>query len=330
MPILKDPNFDFLKWRWPAVGLSILIVVAGAIAVTLQGGLALGIDFSGGTIVIVKFDNPVTEVAVRGAISGIASESVVQQYGQADANEVLIRLPQSGPEEGASLEEEANALVAALEQSSVNEFSVIGQELVGPVIGEELQTRGINAFVFAMFGILVYIGLRFRFSFAVGAIIAVAHDILVTIAMLTFFGYELSLNVVAAMLTITGYSVNDSIVVFDRVRENLRRMRRDDFATLVNTSINQTLRRTIITSGTTLFAVLALYSFGGEVLKGFAFTMIIGVISGTYSTIFIAAAAAIVISERRTSQRARAAADRTPATSKPKRRSKKARARARA
>ena len=330
MPIFKNPNFDFLKWRWPAVGLSVVIIVAGAVAVTMQGGLALGIDFSGGTIVILQFDSHVTEEVVRGAISGIANENVVQQYGPADANELLIRLPQGGPEEGASLEEGANALVAALERSSVGGFSVIGQELVGPVIGEELTRRGINAFVFAMLGILVYIGLRFRFSFAVGAIIAVAHDILVAVAMLTFFGYELSLNVVAAMLTITGYSVNDSIVVFDRVRENLRRMRRDDFATLVNASINQTLSRTVITSGTTLFAVLALYLLGGEVLKGFAFTMIIGVISGTYSTIFIAAAAAIVISERRTSQRARASAGRTAATSKPKRRSKKARARARA
>ena len=330
MPIFKNPNFDFLKWRWHAVGLSLVIIVAGAVAIAVQGGLALGIDFSGGTIVIVKFENPVTEEAVRGAISAIANESVVQQYGPAADNEVLIRLPQSGPEEGTSLEEGANAVVAALEQSSVGGFEVINRELVGPVIGEELQSRGVNAFVFAMFGILVYIGLRFRFSFAVGAVIAVVHDILVVLAMLTFFGYELSLNVVAAMLAITGYSVNDSIVVFDRVRENLRHMRRDAFDTLVNTSINQTLSRTIITSGTTLFAVLALYVFGGEVLKGFAFTMIVGVLSGTYSTIFIAAAAAVVISERRTSQRARAAAGRTPATSKAKRRSKKARARARA
>ena len=328
MPIFKNPNFDFLKWRWPAVGVSLLIIVAGAVAMAMQGGPAFGIDFSGGTILIVQFDNPVTEDTVRGAISGIADENVVQQYGPADDNQVLIRLPQSGPEEGASLEEGANAVRAALEQSSVGGFRVIGQELVGPVIGEELQRRGVSAFGFAMAGILVYIGLRFRFSFAVGAIIAVAHDVLVTLAMLTFVGYELSLNVVAAMLTITGYSVNDSIVVFDRVRENLRRMRRDNFATLVNTSINQTLSRTIITSGTTLFAVLALFVFGGEVLRGFAFTMIVGVISGTYSTIFIAAAAAIVISERRATRRARARVGQ--ATSKPKRRSKKTRARARA
>ena len=326
MPIFKNPNFDFLKWRWPALGLSLLVLVAGAVVVAVQGGLSYGIDFEGGTSMIVQFDNPTVEDAVRDAISGIADENVVQRFGSAEDNQVRIVLPQGGPEEGTSLEEGALAVVEALEASSVGGFQVIGQELVGPVIGDVLRRRGISAFGFAMAGILVYIGLRFRFSFAVGAIIAVVHDVLVTLAMLTFFGYELSLNVVAAMLTITGYSVNDSIVVFDRVRENLRRMRRDNFATLVNTSINQTLSRTIITSGTTLFTVMALFLFGGEVLEGFAFTMIVGVISGTYSTIFIAAAAAIVISERRTSRRVQAAAGRAPATSKPKRRGKKARA----
>ncbi len=326
MPIFKNPNFDFLKWRWPAVGLSCLIIFAGAVAVVLQGGVSLGIDFSGGTSVIVQFDDPVTEDAVRDAVGGAVGESVVQQYGDAEANEIMIRLPQSGPEVGTSLEEGANAVVAALEQSAIGGFTVIGQELVGPVIGEELQRRGANAFVFAMLGILVYVALRFRFSFAVGAIIAVVHDILVTLSLLTFFGFDLSLNVVAAMLTITGYSVNDSIVVFDRVRENLRRMRRDAFDKLVNTSINQTLSRTVITSGTTAFAVLALFVFGGEVLRGFAFTMFVGVISGTYSTIFIAAAAAIVISERRSARRIQAAP--APGASKPNRRSRKTKARA--
>ena len=329
MAIFKNPNFDFLRWRWPAVGLSILIIVSGAVAAAMQGGLALGIDFSGGTIVILQFDAPTTEDAVRGAIGGVVDEAVVQQYGDASGNEIMVRLPQSGPEEGTSLEADATAVVSALQQSSVGSFTVVGQELVGPVIGQELQRRGISAFAFAMLGILVYVGFRFRFSFGVGAIIAVAHDILVTLAMLTFFGYDLSLNVVAAMLTITGYSVNDSIVVFDRVRENLRQMRRDAFDVLVNTSINQTLSRTIITSGTTAFAVLALYVAGGEVLRGFAFTMLVGVISGTYSTIFIAAAAAIVISERRATRRAKSI-ERSVAVSKSKRRPKKTRARARA
>ena len=215
-------------------------------------GLPLGIDFSGGTLVIVEFEQSTTEGAVRDALSAI-EEKDVQQFGAVTENQVLVRLPQSGPEQGASLEEGANAVRAALDQSDLGVFEVINQELVGPLIGRELTRRGANAFIFAMVGILGYIAFRFRFSFAVGAVVAVAHDILITVSLLMFFGYELSLNVVAAMLTITGYSVNDSIVVFDRVRENLRVMRRDAFDHLVNTSINQTLARTIITSGTTGF-----------------------------------------------------------------------------
>ena len=200
-------------------------------------------------------------------------------------------------------EEGAQAVVSILETAGLGDFELVSRELVGPVIGEELKQRGINAFFWAMVGILVYVGLRFRFSFGIGAIVAVAHDILITLAMLMFFGYELSLNVVAAMLTITGYSVNDSIVVFDRVRENLRRMRSDQFEQLVNKSVNQTLARTLITSSTTGFAVLALYLFGGEVLRGFAFTMLVGVVSGTYSTIFIAASVAIAITKWRLAKR---------------------------
>jgi preprotein translocase subunit SecF len=303
MPVFKTPNFDFLKWRWYASALSLLIIIAGFVMIGTSG-LPLGIDFSGGTLVVLRFEEPITEEAVRDALSDIDNK-VIQRFGVATDNEIMIRLPIAGPEDGTSLEEGAEAIVTALEGRSIGSFTVESRELVGPVIGEELTQRGINAFFFALAGILVYIGLRFRFSFAVGAVVAVAHDILITVAMLIFFGYELSLNVVAAMLTITGYSVNDSIVVFDRVRENLRSMRRDQFEHLVNTSINQTLARTIITSGTTVFAVGALYIFGGEVLRGFAFTMIIGVISGTYSTIFIAASIAVVITQSRAARQAR-------------------------
>ena len=299
----KQPNFDFIAWRWHALALSLLVIAGGAAALVVRGGLPLGIDFSGGTLIVIEFEERVTEDAVRDALAPVAGEKVVQQYGAADANQIMVRLPQAGPEVGTSLEAGAEAVRAALQAGGIGGFAVVGQELVGPVIGQELRQRGIQAFVFAMAGILVYIGLRFRFSFGVGAIVAVAHDILVTVSLLMFFGYELSLNVVAAMLTITGYSVNDSIVVFDRVRENLRVMRRDRFDRLVNTSVNQTLARTLITSGTTGFAVLALYVFGGEVLRGFAFTMLVGVISGTYSTIFIAASIAILITQRRAVQR---------------------------
>ena len=329
MALFKTPNIDFVGLRWPALVLSVLIIAAGLAMTVARGALPLGIDFSGGSLIILKFEQPVGEGPVRDALSSIP-EKVVQQYGDISDNEVMVRLPISGPEEGVSLEAGANEVIAALEGGGLGDFEVVSQELVGPVIGQELQQRGINAFVFAMAGILVYIGLRFRFSFAVGAVVAVAHDIAITLSLLTFFGYELSLNVVAAMLTITGYSVNDSIVVFDRVRENLRVMRRDAFADLVNVSVNQTLARTIITSGTTGVAVLALFVFGGEVLEGFAFTMLVGVLSGTYSTIFIAAMIAIFITERK-AERVRQAnvpvvskSETTPQRSK--RRSRKARA----
>ena len=329
MALFKTPNIDFIGLRWPALALSVLVIAVGLAVTVVRGSLPLGIDFSGGSLIILKFEQPVGEGAVRGALAMIP-EKVIQQYGDIGDNEVLVRLPISGPEEGVSLEAGANDVMAALEGAGLGDFEVIGQELVGPVIGQELQRRGISAFVFAMAGILIYIGLRFRFSFAVGAVVAVAHDIAITLSLLTFLGYELSLNVVAAMLTITGYSVNDSIVVFDRVRENLRGMRRDTFADLVNVSINQTLARTIITSGTTGAAVLALFVFGGEVLEGFAFTMLVGVFSGTYSTIFIAAMIAIVITERKATRVRQAnvpvASKNEAISQRPKRRSRKARA----
>ena len=181
---------------------------------------------------------------------------------------------------------------------------MISQELVGPVIGADLQRKGIYATLASIVGITIYIGLRFRFAFAIGAIAATLHDVLVTLAFLSFFGYDLSLNIVAAILTITGYSVNDTIVIFDRVRENLRSKRRDSLEKVVNQSVNQTLSRTIITAGTTFLAVLSLYLFGGEVLEGFAFTMLVGIISGTYSTVFIAAAIAIILSGKQAKGRA--------------------------
>ena len=317
MPLFsKQPDFDFIGNRWYAIAVSAVVIVAGAALMVVRGGLPLGIDFSGGTLMVLEFEQPIAEDAVRDALAAV-DEKVVQQYGDSGGG-ILIRMPQAGPEEGTSLERGAEQVVSTLEASGLGGFEVVSRELVGPVIGEELQQRGISAFAFAMAGILIYVGLRFRFSFGLGAIVAVAHDILVTLALLTIFGYELSLNVVAAMLTITGYSVNDSIVVFDRVRENLRLMRRDEFEHLVNTSINQTLARTIITSGTTGFAVLALFVFGGEVLRGFSFTMLIGIISGTYSTIFIATSTAIAITKGRAARRSEAApateraADRPP------------------
>ncbi len=294
----RTTNIDFLRWRWHALALSGVVIVAGLVAMVTRG-LPLGIDFSGGTIVVFRFEQPVSEQTVREALRGLPGEKVVQQYGRPGEHQILVRLPGLVTEEGASLERGAKAVVEAMEAAKLGAFEIRSTEIVGPVIGRDLQRKGIYATLTALVGILAYIAVRFRLSFAVGAIAATLHDILVTLSCLTFFGYELSLNVVAALLTITGYSVNDTIVIFDRVRENLRTSRRDALAEIVNRSVNQTLGRTVITAGTTFLAVLALFLFGGEVLHGFAFTMLVGIVTGTYSTVFIAAAVAILMSQRR-------------------------------
>ena len=306
MRIFENPNYNFIQWRWHAIALSLVVILAG-FAMMFTRGLPLGIDFSGGTIVVLKFQQPVGEDTLRGALDAVPGDKVVQQYGEADANEWLVRLPELTSEQGVSLEQGARSVVDAVTKANLGSFEVISQELVGPVIGADLQRKGIYATLASIVGITIYIGIRFRFAFAIGAIAATLHDVLVTVAFLTFFGYDLSLNIVAAILTITGYSVNDTIVIFDRVRENLRSKRRDSLESVVNLSVNQTLGRTIITAGTTFLAVLSLYLFGGEVLEGFAFTMLVGIVSGTYSTVFIAAAIAILLSGRQAQGRSSAA-----------------------
>jgi preprotein translocase subunit SecF len=308
MDFLKNPNFDFIRWRWHALALSALVVLAGVVMIA-RNGLPLGIDFSGGTLMVVRFEQPVNEDSVRRAIDSIPGEKIIQPFGDTGDREWLIRLPQSvSADQAADLDAVARTVVANLQAAGLGKFEVRSQELVGPVIGRDLQLKGIYATIASIVGITVYIGLRFRFAFAIGAIAATLHDVLVTVSFLTFFNYDLSLNIVAAILTITGYSVNDTIVIFDRVRENLRSMRREPLEKVVNTSVNQTLGRTIITAGTTFLAVLALYVFGGEVLAGFAFTMLVGIVSGTYSTVFIAAAIAIILSGKQAKARAATAA----------------------
>ena len=304
MRIFDNPNYDFIKWRWHALVLSALVVLAGVAFVVSRGGLPMGIDFTGGTIVVAKFERPVAEDAVRQALASTPGEKVVQSYGDAADNQVLIRLPQMGDENAGTLDAAANSVVQSLRAAGLPNFEILSQEIVGPVIGRELQLKGIYATLASIVGIAIYIALRFRPAFAIGAIAATLHDVLITIAVLALFGYELSLNIVAALLTITGYSVNDTIVIFDRVRENMRSARREPLDKVVNTAVNQTLSRTVITAGTTFLSVLSLYLFGGEVLEGFAFTMLVGIVSGTYSTVFIAAAIAIILGNRQGSARA--------------------------
>jgi preprotein translocase subunit SecF len=316
MRIFSNPNYNFVKWRWHAIVLSLAIIGAGIFTIVSRGGLPLGVDFTGGTVLILKFEKPTTEEAVRTALSPLSGEAVVQRFGAADSNEMMARLPLiNATEQGNNLEQDSARAESVLKAANIGAFTVIGRELVGPSIGKDLQSKGIWATITALGGILVYIGLRFRFSFAVGAVVATLHDIMVTLTFLVWFGYDVSLNIVAAILTIAGYSVNDTIVVFDRVRENQRTARREPLEILVNQAVNQTLGRTIITAGTTFLSVLALYLFGGEVLNGFAFTMLVGIIAGTYSTVFIAAAIAIFLSKKPPTQ----AAAKTAAEVRPRR-----------
>jgi preprotein translocase subunit SecF len=321
MQILNSTNYDFVRWRWHAIALSLLIILAGA-ATIMTRGLALGVDFAGGTIVIVKFQQPTPVERVRAAVNampnGLGNDAVVQEYGTPSEHMVLVRVAQTAAQGAGNLSADADAVVAALKQANIGAFDPVGRELVGPVVGQQLKRQGILATVFALAGIMLYIALRFQVSFAVGAIAATLHDLLIAIAFLAFFRYDMTLNIIAGLLTITGYSVNDTIVIFDRVRENMRGMRRDNLSAIVNVAVNQTLGRTIITAGTTLLSVIALYFFGGEVLEGFAFTMLVGIISGTYSTIFIAAAIAIMWQGRKPLKGQVAAA--APETRKPGRR----------
>jgi preprotein translocase subunit SecF len=293
MHIFKNTTFDFLKWRVHAIVLSWVVILAGAF-VFFTKGIPLGIEFAGGTSVIETFERPVSIQEVRQAIDrgfpGGGSEAVINSFGDPAKNQVMIRVPTVGAESGNALSTTAEQVEQALRQGNLGNFHREGTQIVGPAVGQELRGKALLATIFSLIGILAYIGFRFQFSFGLGAVVATIHDLLITVAFLAFFRYDMTLNVIAAILTITGFSTNDTIVIFDRIRENLRSMRRDSMMHVINVSINQTLGRTVITSGTALLTALALFFFGGEVLHGFAFTMIVGIITGTYSSVFIAAA----------------------------------------
>ena len=298
MRIFTNTNIDFLKWRWVAITASAVVIGAGILTAVARGGLPMGIDFTGGTAIVARFNQAIPEDTLRQALDSLPGDKVVQRiYGSpAGKFDYQIRLALTVQEEsGTSLEQPGAQAEQLLRSANVGDFEVIQRDVVGPTIGKDLQRKGIYATLTALAGILVYIGFRFNFTFAAGAIVAVFHDILITLAMLVWFRYDLSLNVIAAILTITGYSVNDTIVIFDRVRENQRLMRRESLAKIVNTSVNQTMSRTILTAGTTFLSVFSLFLFGGEVLRAFSFTMLVGIIVGTYSTVFIAAAIAIIL-----------------------------------
>jgi preprotein translocase subunit SecF len=308
MHIFKNTHFDFLRWRWHAIALSWAIILTGVYIMATKG-IPKGVEFAGGTVVIEQFERQVSVQEIRSALDqnypGGGADTIVQEYGDPSQRMVMIRVANVGGETGATLSRTADDVEAALRKANVGNFTRQGAEIVSATVGRELTSKGIWATVLSLVGILAYLAFRFQFSFGVGAVVATVHDLLVTLAFLAIFQYDMTLNVIAAILTMAGYSTNDTIVIFDRVRENLRSMRRDSLPHVINAAVNQTLGRTVITAGTALLTSLALFFFGGDVLHGFAFTMIVGIITGTYSSVFIAAA---VVSFWRGSAPTRAAA----------------------
>lgn len=283
MEFFKTPNVNFVGVARRALIVSGIILLAGVISIAVQRGLKQSIDFAGGALVEIRTEQPVPLQDIRSIVSSSGFENAeITRFG--DENEFLIKVKSV-----ADPDSTAKAIVAAI-QKGVGEQAVDLRrvETVGPKIGAELRQTGFQAVIWSLIGILIYVGWRFDFRFAVAAILATLHDVLLTLTFFSFTGIEMSLGVLAAVLTIVGYSLNDTVVVFDRIRENLRLKRGADFTNLVNTSINETLSRTVITGTTTLLVLLSLIFLGGEVLRDFAITLFVGIVIGTYSSIFVA------------------------------------------
>jgi len=282
MRMLGATHLDFMGKSVIAVVISCIIIVIGIVAFAAQGNKNFGIDFLGGALIELKFDQKVKVEEIRDSMKEIGlGSSTIQQTGEGN---IIIKTGQ----------EAEDAIQAQITKTfPKNSFEILKTEEVGPAIGRDLKKKALLAIILALIGIMTYLGFRFELSYGIGALLALFHDVLITMTFLALTGTEISISVVAALLTVVGYSVNDTIVVFDRVRENLRYMRKTDFKNVLNTSINQTLSRTILTSLTSLFVVASLFIFGGEVIHDFAFALLVGTISGTYSTMFIASPAVL-------------------------------------
>jgi preprotein translocase subunit SecF len=364
MELFKRTNFDFLGKKWPFIGASLVLTVAGLTSMAMKGGPNYGIDFKGGALLYLRFNQEPPVQKIRSALeSNVQGEISVQQitgkqevlvgteirdekelnanrqiiedtlratFGAADgkldlnnsaSQQLADRLREPLLQAGVPLSEQElqdvtksienfraskggllksidelsgapgvkpQILQALKQQCSLGPFTVLSADVVGPKIGKDLQRQAILATLYALGGMLVYIAFRFEWIYGVAAVIAVFHDTIITIGLFSIFNKEISLTVVAALLTLVGYSMNDTIVVFDRIRENLKLMRRESLENLINISVNQTLSRTVLTSGLTLLTALSLFLFGGQVLNGFSFALVVGIIVGTYSSIFIA------------------------------------------
>jgi len=295
----SETHFDFMGRIKAAVTFSVILILIGLGSVAVSGGLKFGIDFAGGTLIQLQFKSPPDIEVIRDGLKTIGlGESTIQEFGS--KKDILIRVQRS--------EEKLEAVGSMVRKSlmgkfNIDEITVERVEMVGPKVGRDLREKALLSILYAIIGIVIYISWRFELQYAIAAIIALAHDVLVTMGAFSIFDKEFTLVIVAAFLTIIGYSLNDTIVVFDRIRENLRRKGKSSISDMINTSINQTLSRTLLTSGTTLLVVIALFFFGGEIIHDFSFALLVGVFIGTYSSIFIASVFLVYWDSRKTSHR---------------------------
>jgi preprotein translocase subunit SecF len=292
MQIFKSGlNIDFMGKRKLAMVVSAGVLLVAVAALVVQG-LSMGIDFTGGTLVEVGYQQPVELEEIRSLLTkeGLG-DATIQHFGT--SKDVLVRL---APREGITSTELSKSAFAALNSSAeAGAAELRREEFVGPQVGEELSEDGGKAVLFALIGILIYVALRFEYRFAVGSVIALVHDVLFTVGIFSLLQIEFDLPVLAAVLAVIGYSLNDTIVVYDRIRENFRKMRKGTPEEIINSSLNQTLARTLVTSLTTLLVLLALFFLGGKIIHGFALALIVGVLVGTYSSIYVASTSVLML-----------------------------------
>ena len=293
--ISSETNFDFMGKIKMAMTISGLVILIGLGSIALSGGLKYGIDFAGGTLIQLQFKTPPDIEVIRDGLKTIAlGESTIQEFGS--KRDILIRVQRSEEKLEAVGSKVRNSLG---EKFNKEDITIERVEMVGPKVGRDLREKALLSILYAVIGIVIYISWRFELQYAIAAIIALAHDVLVTMGAFSILDKEFTLVIVAAFLAIIGYSLNDTIVVFDRIRENLRRRRKNTFVQIINASINQTLSRTLLTSGTTLMVVIALFFFGGEIIHDFSFALLVGILVGTYSSIFIASVFLVYWDSRR-------------------------------
>lgn len=278
----KNKIYNFMGISKPSLILSTILVLVSFVLLGTKG-LNYGLDFTGGTLIQVKYENnaPIDKIRTKLYEKEMFKGASITEFGS--PNEIIIRIGSSNSSLASNLSEEVTQIL-----KDTGNFEIRREDIVGPKIGDELKTQGLLAMILSIIVILIYVAFRFEFRFAIASVIALVHDVSISLGMLVLFQIDVNLDILAALLTIMGYSLNDTIIVFDRIRENIFTTRIAKLLDLINTSVSSTLSRTILTSLTTFFVVLTLYMFGGEIIKGFSFTLLVGIIVGTYSSVFIA------------------------------------------